>query len=623
MKTLFAKTPFLLGGMGNRVFYFILLAVGFLPELQAQRTGLGAGSNQGNVYSATSSDAAYTVAGLFNSETAAGRPPKAFEIEVGGPSSTNGSAWAWYGVYGTDGAILWQSAYMGYKQGAALVMANLNVVNGHIYADIYQFSSNFGWYPSSFTYAELSSAYAFNAMPIQVQYDVTLLRFNMSGAASGWAGYYYGLFADQTPPVTTHPGIRLPSGAVILSKSTQRTDANFLVSASVTDATEVIITRSTAGYPGAIGTALGGLPSFGATILDTTNMAALSLTQTPGTPGTPDYFALFAKGVDNGLWYYLGQSALSPYGTLLTLDITTPDSIVVGAVRRLRSEQSFNLNLDTSQVGGLLSVVSGTGTEAGDHYLDVQVAQATVGTKYFRPGPPVSLGATADSSSGVMKGIQSFHGQASDMVASVPGATPLTTMLDFAFSGWTRTISGAYGTFAPMSLAGPVHLDVYPQSSSSVLGFVDPATGNVLAATTVSQSGLATIPGTVTLASGFVVTITNPYPNSKHLLLLYRPDGSYVNLQTVDNTSTANTTIPIMLTVLDNAAFSAGDGVYKLYLLSQTPTDAGTTLVMLGIPAASFTAPDLVGYGWVSDGVVTINYKNPTVVINGSLIRGN
>jgi len=602
--------------MKKRIILFLAASAACIPSLFPATVTFARIYGQGGNYNSQSGSVARTIKEMYDSQAAAGTKLLSFESSGCGPmrSGTWGFGAYQVGPWSDSGA---------YRYGVSIVMTNLSFSNGRILADVYQgaYSDPGGGASSYSSYNVCTTAVgaAYGNFPTAVQYDITDLSVTLSIFTSGSGGGCDARLEGQTnPPVTTHPGIRLPSGAVVLSKITQRTDANVLVSASVTNAQEVVISRGTVANPAGIGTVYPSGPT-GAKILDSTNMAALSVDQTPGTPGTPDYFYLFAKGIDDGLWYFLGQSALSPYGTLLTLDISTPDSIAVGGVRRLRSEQLFTLILNSSQVSGLLSTVSGTGTEVGDHFFDVQVTQSAIGTKYFKHGPPVALLATADATSGIVKGTQSFIGNASDLAAAVPGVPPVAAMLDFAFTGWTRTITGASGTFAPMCLAGPVELRIYPQSSSSVSGFTDSATGELLASTAVAQGGVATIPGNVTLEGGFGVQIANPYPNSKHFLLLGRPDGSIVTLQTADNTSTEQTTVPVAFAVADSSAFS-GDGAYKLYILSQTPTDVGTSLADLGIPAA-FSSPPIPGYGWVSDGIVTINYVDSKIEINGAIIR--
>ena len=196
----------------------------------------------------------------------------------------------------------------------------------------------------------------------------------------------------------------------------------------------------------------------------------------------------------------------------------------------------------------------------------------------------------------------------------------MSSMLPYTFSAWTRDITGASGTFPAMQLAGPVILNIYPLASSSLSGLEDPITSAPLATVVITQGASVSIAQSVTFEV-LAVMITNPYPNSRHLLLLESPSGSIVKLTENDLKASA-VTGPAQLLVNNTAQFS-GDGTYTIHVLSQTPTDVGYSLVNAGIPAAEYTEPTVPGYGWVSLGSFRINYIESAVTINSSITSCN
>ena len=148
-----------------------------------------------------------------------------------------------------------------------------------------------------------------------------------------------------------------------------------------------------------------------------------------------------------------------------------------------------------------------------------------------------------------------------------------------------------------------------------------------LVTTTLPQGLTIAIPATTKARpmNPLTVTIQNPYPLSRYIVLMTKPKGVVVKLAENDQRA-VNAVLHSLDIVIDKPTRGTrgGNGIYTLRILAQTCIDTGV-LNGTGVPADGYVEPvDAVypGYGWVSIGNVTFTYDG-TIEVHGMVIMTN
>ncbi len=552
--------------------------------------------------------------------------PNALVWAVGSPINANGDSIV--SAKDSFGTVIARAsvAPLKNKAGAAIVFQNIyRNAAGRFIGTIYKWAGGITIAQSggnSFQEVIVARNRAIRQAYTLAFYDITDLKLSLYSTSYATSGDTNGnstfaVLAWYDPPDPLFPP-DFPKGQLNLSKTVQRDDADVLVSVSnLVNVTQLSIQVDTVAPIYATGQPIGSSkPTFGYQI-----STGASVAQPAGTPGAVSYITLYGRGT-SGDWFMLDYRTLTPYGHLSTFEFTTVDSIMAGRTRRIRySQNPSTLLLDMSGPTRILTDdFTAAGAETGDLSMEMRInfdtPLAYLGTHYWS----LTYGYISSSSSAATLKDYYSSSVASNFYTSVVVPSP-SAMFSMNLTPWSKPITGASGTFPGLQLAAPIRLEVYPLAAWSASGcFVDAVTGAALTPAG-TQGSLPLGSPTTTTALGNVeitgpvnISVTNPYPNSRFIVLLTDPSNTTTKIAEVDS-RLSYVSAPFDL-IADVLSAVTVDGNYTMRVLAMTPADRAALSTVTG---PGYSESPVAGYGWMSLANITFTYSN-RVTINGMIL---